>query len=866
MRKLSIIFPLIIAFGCLIYTKPTFGASFQQSGTQDEQPASECYPLDIIFLIDQSSSMSSSTANDPTDQRVYAPRWAIDWLADNALDICPDSIHRIAIVSYGTEAVTDLELSFIDPNSTEEWINLRSKLKENIQAKDLIQTHPKLAFERAAEILSDAAPVPGETPRKTLIVFITDGEPYLSDPEFNFITYINEMKEQVNELFPFDSTLLKQEICLKEAQEKFSPKETPEDVSNKCLEDNRVNSENFINSTYIWTMLLKQQTSYSNYLRDAYVDIAESHAGSLIDLKENRQDIPSNFLKIMTQLAGVKAQRLSCGNFAVNPYLRQARLTFFKIDEDTEVKLSYKDPHGDLYQLINGESNGGFDVVEHYSEGANERYVINDPYPAIWRFESDACQGIDAYFEPLELDVGGLQPLTILQPDGDSIPPEATFDFVQIPKYSSEPYFDSENPYYLQYIVRDGRSDVIRPEEDPFFGINFTAEIIDPQGNITPYEMGWDDETLLYQSNDPLQMPYQGEYLINISADIANRDYPYGPVDINLTKDMIFDTSRHLFDYENKILVHCPHLDLVSRCPWSTYTGDDGCEVCPIKEFEINIIEPQPGENLGSIHGTILDGWPLPILPIDHKFQITGTGSETIDPDFLFINPSRPVKISIETGTQVKNPGYNQDVENPTIYAGTVTDMDAEGSYKLLVELDSEYSEFYTPANEKSEISFTREDGLLNRMSTYFMLLGLLIFALMVFIVYQILIRNNKVRGTLVFKATDTIIDSFPVNSSKNWINIKNRFLKNNPHLDLAKLKVSSLPKPKTKRSVKTEDEELFTNDMFDSEYDRSSPGVRVSGKTIVDKHKFDIILDPNLPTDYSDDSVASMVYEPPED
>ena len=80
---------------------------------QEDKEVGDCYSLDVIFLIDQSDSMSgkgSGRPNDPTEQRVYAPRWAIDWLADNALDICPNAVHRIAVISYGGSTGIDLKL------------------------------------------------------------------------------------------------------------------------------------------------------------------------------------------------------------------------------------------------------------------------------------------------------------------------------------------------------------------------------------------------------------------------------------------------------------------------------------------------------------------------------------------------------------------------------------------------------------------------------------------------------------------------------------------------------------------------------------------------------------------------------------
>ena len=73
---------------------------------QDSESSPTCYPLDVIFIIDQSDSMSgiySGQPNDPIENRTYAPQWTVDWLADNALDQCEDSIHRITVISFGND-------------------------------------------------------------------------------------------------------------------------------------------------------------------------------------------------------------------------------------------------------------------------------------------------------------------------------------------------------------------------------------------------------------------------------------------------------------------------------------------------------------------------------------------------------------------------------------------------------------------------------------------------------------------------------------------------------------------------------------------------------------------------------------------
>src|SRR5690606_27746726 len=153
------------------------------------------------------------------------------------------------------------------------------------------------------------------------------------------------------------------------------------------------------------TMLISYGSAWPQSLRSVYESMATIHGGGVIDISQKRKDIPATFLNIMTDLAGVPVTRLGCGNFAVNTLVRHARMTFFKINEETDVKISYVDADNNVHEVINGDHAGGFNVLEHYSEGANERYVLDFPYPGIWRLESDSCDGIDAYYEPILLDL-----------------------------------------------------------------------------------------------------------------------------------------------------------------------------------------------------------------------------------------------------------------------------------------------------------------------------------------------------------------------------------------------------------------------------------------------------------------------------
>lgn len=850
---------VLILIGLLLLLINPVSARVSQQTETEQEADSACFSLDVIFIIDQSDSMSEVGGfipNDPTEQRAYAPRWAIDWLADNAYDICADSVHRAAVISFGTEAVVDLEMSEIAPNDIDDYQRIRSRLKENISARDMGQTDPKKAFEMAVQMLDDAGPLPFGGPRKRVIIFMTDGEPCVAglgcrppgENTMNFIQYAQEMRDYVKENLNFDSTLLEQERCLKDVREEYEGDEIPPEEINNCLEEYRLEPDEYENSVYLWTMLLRKGTDYSRILREIYAGMAEEHGGELIDLRENRQDIPATFLDILSRLAGVKATRLSCDNFAVNPYLRQARLVFFKISEDTTVNLLYTNASGEVCELQGATSGACFDVdqANSYSEGTNQRITINTPYPGIWAVESDSCEGIDAYYEELQFDISGLQPLAILTPDGDAISPEASYGVEPITKFGQEPYYDVDNPYYLQYILRDIEGSTIDNAESPFFGVQFDVQVTGPDGNASSYEMAWVESDGLFRSASPLMLPLQGEYQVSVQGDTVHRNYPYGPIDRSQTQEDVFNDIRHLFDYQSKFNVVCPGLDLVERCPWETHVSEDGCSVCPLKNFGVTLLSPGEGP-IGPVHETISGGWPLEIKPVPFQFQIEGAQGEDLNLDEILSNPARPVRVMVSAGGVEREVAYVRDGSATNTYTGSIEEVEAEGPYQLSVILTSDYNEFYRPSNETARREFSRADGPWNRASTYLTLLYIIIAAILALIIYNILIRTNRVRGALVFTHYDgEEIASFSLNSDKNWKVIGSRTLNNYPQLDLKRIRATNAGRAARKKGA--EEDVLESIEGFSTS---SQPGVRVQF-TPRKGGRFSENLPPNQPVPYS--------------
>ena len=801
-------------------------------GTQTSQ--TNCYSLDVVFIIDQSGSMAgqNGVVNDPTDQREWAPKGMIDLLSDIALDQCPDAHHRMAVISFGTEARVDLPLRDINPDTLDEALRIREDLKKYISADDLGATNPKLAFELAVDILDDASPLSGEGIRKRVVIYVTDGEPCVPNLGCNppnttmdFDAYVRGMRDEINLSLPFDPVLLQQEICLDGLFEQYGDIEAiPAEEKNACLDQFNVSADAYQNSTYIYLVFLKFGETYSNRLRAYYEEIAEGHAGNVYDLTESRNDIPTLFRIILTRLAGVKATRLSCGNFAVNPYLRKATIVFYKFDAEIKVTLSYTDSQGKRHEITAGQpgSSGGFDVDEYYQYGANERYVFDLPYPGIWQLQSENCDGLDAFYDPVKINASGYQL---------SLPTE-------IAQYDREPFYDQAQPYYLEYQMKDEGNDVIPQADFPEFAVQFQVVVTDPLNVAFPYSMQWVASEQLFRSTTPLQVKDPGEYSVSIYG--STLEHQGEPSPVGDSRAVTFDSTRDLFSHTGLTF-----------------------SVFPVTPFTFEVLSPEPNQLLSPVHGTIREGWPLPVYPFSIRARITDEqGSLFPDLADILINPTEALMATVTTGgeqPQSQSITLIPDPSHPGEYTGEFNDFAALGEYQLVVKLQSGYSAHYRPLIQQTMVGFQRGDGTWNLATTYYIILVILIALFLLWIAYNVRIRNNKIGGELVFWDGSTQLASFGLKSGKNWRDISPRELKNNPMLMLKRVRVTNLGKPGKHAKTNREAEDAVSGPMFNT----GPSGVRVQCVTTTSNRRFTVELTPDLPTTYSSDTMAQMEYKP---
>ncbi len=783
-----------------------------------QQEGGSCYSLDVIFVIDQSSTMSDSNyPTDPTNQREYAIEAMVDWLASNILDVCREARHQVGVISFGgvtkifpsgTNSRIDLPLTEIAPRSIEELRALEKRINEDIIADDLGGTEPIEAFRKISKMFDDGH-IEGGGIRKRVVVFLTDGligaDSIRENPPEGFVIPTQELSNYIDVTLPFDPVLLKREQCISALVSAYGKFENIEgEKLRTCYVENDVNESAYRNSTYLYVVLMNYGRAWPSEIKKIYKKVAESHAGEVMDFydtgSQNRNEIPAYFVTVLTKLVGVATGQVDCGGVAVNPYLDKAIFMFYKFSPDTEVSLRYKDANGVEHTVVGGKSETlGFDVEDHQSYGTNERYIFNDPYPGIWYVQSDRCSngGISAFYQSVEVNPSGF---TL------SIPP--------LPQYDILPYYDQSYPTYLTYQMHDDAGVVIENSDQPLFSVNVNAEVVDATGASLNYTLNWNDQEKIFRAAEPLQVPVPGTYRVSIKGITKIHKG-----DLSVKSEVVsevFDIERVLFKHDNL-----------------EFTVED------VVPFAFTVA-PANNQVLPQIHGTILSGWPLPVVPIPVRVEVHGrlseedddeNGPEDVPTEKIILNPKKAFTawvVSADKSLQTEPIMLKQDTNNPDVFVGEIPWNDSSEKITLHVELSGEFAEGYGPDFRKVETIFSREDASpFFRKEFYYLLLGIFILFVILWIIRVIWMHTNKVTGTLTLLSNGTTLDSFNVYTGRRI----SKFKYKGKGFDLVILNIRKMPKS-------------------DNEDSDSSNNVMIYGKTECGS-PFAFVLSPNEKTGY---------------
>lgn len=675
------------------------------------QNAPDCYSLDIVFLIDQSLSMSRvSNANDPLGQRFNAPRYALDWLANNRLSrlgLCPDAVHRIGVISFGSDVIVDLPLTLIEPSSQLEWDNALPGLEGQIEERNMGGTNPMKAFQYAKEMMDGSEPL-GVLPRKRALVLLTDGQPCITegctDATGNFYpTYIKDLVNQVNEDFPFSTSLKARDRAIQEAEQKYgSMDKIPEIERNRILVDYPVTNDELYNSIYLWIIAMNDAYPYLDSVGEAFDIMADSHNGDLIDLDQNLLEIPKVFNQIMSDLADLKPTLLGCGNLAVDPYLSGVVLDIYKAANGLEVEIEYNGNN-----LKNGSGDKDyFGLVQYSIYGAVEHYRFKNPPAGLWKIVCSDPNGAQVSYMPFNPQIQMIEPTGIL------------------PQYDlNNAIYDPLHKFYLRYKIVD-QTDAEPLDADLTYPLDMKATISSPNGTqtILPFDFESDG---IWVSRDPLPVNVKGLYqidLLGIAPCVVDPDKPE----------------------------HClsPNIEVIHFATGQYEVGD-------ISLFQIKVIKPTEG-GVVPMHENLLPDW-LAEQAIVVEVQLVDLDGQPINPsEVLTGNPEQALSAVLIIGEQQYTSVF---VQNPTDASRFNTTFDipaVPGPHVLEVSMGDVYDfENYRPQQNPVNATFTRRDSLLQNPIFYRALLALVVLILTIMVVYLIWLRTFPLLGTLTFVKRD---------------------------------------------------------------------------------------------------------------
>lgn len=610
------------------------GLQFIQSEPAGIEP--DCIPLDIVFLVDQSGSMMIS---DPLIQRDFIVVAAIDIIADRAFRICPHTSYRVALVSFGDAPVIDLTLSIINPDTSEEVLQIRSVLKQDLPVSREAEGESNLlaAIQIATQMLDESPPLDDE-PRKKALILITDGDICLDNcaseeiPNRDVASDLSELQRRLEEIMIFSDAMRNQQICYRALIEKYDMENVEFDnLRRACNLIFTTDAIDYRNSVFVWVILLRNEKPVEQAVFERYEAITTYYGGGVLTLSQERREVPNTLQRILSFLDPYPfTQRFGCRSFAVNPYLRRMRLTFYKFDSAVSVTISYHDEAGQEHVLKDGQGDDGFNIVEYSQEGANERYVLGRPYPGIWQLQAENCDGLDPFYDP-DYDVA--------------------FEMLN---------YNFPERSYLRGILTTSNGSLIDPYPPPF-DIHITSEIHKPDGREQEIDFIWNETERMFVSEEPFQLTYGTDpYFLNVLGitKVHNGEPANIPLDSPLEE--IFDSEQVLFD--------------------------ETFEFAVLPTFAVEVLSPQPAE-VYPIHrreepeAVSVEPILIDVVPVDEENQPIEWSVANFSAFF-----SNTMKATVRSGSLMATVLLTPDPHAPGHLVGAINDFNSQGEHELHLE------------------------------------------------------------------------------------------------------------------------------------------------------------------------------------
>lgn len=396
--------------------------------------------LDILFLVDQSASMSGATGRTPTDPldlRFRAVQYALDTLSEYRASVPLDTTFRMSVMNFGTDTELAMDWTEIGRSGDPAWEARRSALRTALSAdafgdRTLLETDFLTAFE-AVQAQFDQLPPPADGDRHLrVLIVLTDGAPCVftdADPSCTDISrqraHMNELVTLAGDAFPASDYRLFV-IALDDAGAYwFDYEDYWQQVVVDPANATRVISPNEIGQRF-WTIL-------------------NSLLGQVADVTGDEDRGPFAF-------TGDRAE------IAVPPYYQTMRLTFFK-NQPVPTGVLLTDPRGQTLQA------GDPFISVSGADTTIEVWVVNRPAPGLWQVTMpDVANLLDSYRD--------LIPMSIQAEIAGIAGPVALF-----------------TPVTLEVRLTDANGNPLPVYDDPQYALQLTAALTAPDGASQALDM-----------------------------------------------------------------------------------------------------------------------------------------------------------------------------------------------------------------------------------------------------------------------------------------------------------------------------------------------------------------------------------------
>jgi len=363
--------------------------------------------LDVVFIIDQSASMSGSalhpTANDRHEHRISIVKNVVHRLAEHVEDT--SLVHRISIVEFGSRVnvpISNLELSY-DPSAPAGTMarNALWEIQAFFKSREMNNTNtPKGIKATLAEFRKLSAANTSGGKRQRQLLFITDGRPRVRRPAFT-------------------GRLVRMSRLWRE------------------IEKNHTNLEDW--DITLWVVGLNDASNYWDSGDGVFWEnLAGRDKASLAE--SSFPNIPARVQKIVSQWFGIRSVTLAgAGNaYYCRPYL--SRIVFNAHFNKPGAPLKVIDPNGLPISVSAGTSSRRETYI---------RFVENDPKPGTYWLTHKNLRRF-SYKIFVEEELPTLQFLGPLRTTNQNVETNIVFKVIQDGRALDKPLEEGEHLFDFQ--------------------------------------------------------------------------------------------------------------------------------------------------------------------------------------------------------------------------------------------------------------------------------------------------------------------------------------------------------------------------------------------------------------------------------